>query len=47
MVELFSRVDSGSLVLVQIFMNVACRLLFITAENAELMVVTVLKNSVL
>ena len=31
----------------QIFASTACRLLFIAGENAELMVVTVLKNSVL
>ena len=30
----FSGSDSGSPLLVQIFMNVACRLLFIAGENA-------------
>ena len=39
--------DSGSPPLVQIFMGTACRLLFIIGENAQLMVLTVLKNSVL
>ena len=38
--------NSGSPPLVQIFMGTACRLLFITGENTQLMVVTVLKNSV-
>ena len=33
--------------LVQVFMSAVCRLLFITGENADLVVVTVLKNSVL
>ena len=33
--------------LVQIFMSIACRLLFIAGEKASLMVVTMLKNSVL
>ena len=39
--------DSGSSLLVQLFMSVACRLLFISGRNAVLMVVTVLQNSVL
>ena len=39
--------DSGSSLLVQIVMIAAYRLLFIIGENAQLMVVTVLKNSVL
>jgi len=39
--------DSGFPLLVQGFTNVSYRLLFITGENAELMVVTVLTNSVL
>ena len=39
--------DSGSSPLVQIFMSVACRLLFITSENAFSLVVTMLNNSVL
>ena len=45
----FSKCDSnsGSPPLVQAFMGMACRLLFIADENAELMVVTALKNSVL
>ena len=45
----FSSVDSdsGLLPLMQIFVSVACRLLFIAGENAELMDVTKLKNSVL
>ena len=34
---------SMSLPLVQIFMSTTCRLLFIDGENAQLMVVTVLK----
>ena len=43
----FSSGNGGSPPLVQTFMSTACRLLFITGENAELMVVTLLKNSVL
>ena len=39
--------DSGSPPLLQIFTSPACRLLFIAGENAELMVVAVLKMSVL
>jgi len=39
--------NSGSPLLVQIAMSVACRLLFITGENAQLAAVTVLRNSVL
>ena len=35
--------DCGSLPLVQIFMSMACRFLFIAGENALLMVVTVEK----
>jgi len=37
--------DSGSPPLVQIFTSAACRLLFITGKNAQLTMVTVLKNS--
>jgi len=33
--------------LVPIFMSMACRVLFITAKNAKVMVVMMLKNSVL
>ena len=45
----FSSGDSGSgsPLLVQTFTSAACRFLFITEENMQLMVVTVLKNSVL
>ena len=51
----FSNGDSGSPALVQISavghlhwcMSAACRLLFTAGENAQLMVVTTLKNSVL
>ena len=43
----FSCGDNGSPLLVHIFMSTACRLLFIVGENAELMVVAMLKNSVL
>ena len=39
--------DSGSPPLVQIFMSVGCRLLFFAGENAQLIVVTVLKYSAL
>ena len=39
--------DSRSSLLVQIFTSMARRFLFIAGENAQLMVVTVLKNSVL
>ena len=39
--------NSGSLLLVQIFMSAACRLSFTVGENAQLMVVTILKSSVL
>ena len=39
--------DIGSPLVVQILTSTACRLLFIAGENAELMVVTTLKNSVL
>ena len=39
--------NSGMSPLVQIFMSIACRFLFITGKNAQLVVVTVLKNSVL
>ena len=39
--------DSGSPPQMQIFTNVSCRLLFITGENAQLMVVCMLKNSIL
>ena len=39
--------DSGSPLLVQFFMSKACRLLFIAGENTQLMVLTMLKNSVM
>ena len=39
--------NSWSPLLLQIFMSTACRLLFIAGENAQLMVATMLKNSVL
>jgi len=39
--------DSGSSPMIKTFMTAACRLLFITGKNAQLMVVTVLKNRVL
>ena len=39
--------DSKATPLVQIFSGVAHRLLFIAGKNTELMVVTVLKNSIL
>mgnify|MGYP001853130386 CR=1 FL=1 len=39
--------DSGSPPLVQIFISVARRVLFIVDEKAQLMVVTMLKNSIL
>ena len=39
--------DGGAPLLVQVFMSIKCRLLFITGKNAPLMVVTVLKNSFL
>ena len=42
-----SSSNSGSPSLVQIFASAACRLLFITTENAQLIVVTVLKNKCL
>ena len=38
---------TATVVHVQIFISVACRLLFTAGENAQLMVVTVLKNSAL
>jgi len=38
--------NSGSPLLAQVFMSAACRLLFIDGENAQLTVVTRLKNSV-
>lgn len=38
--------NSISLLLVQIFMNAGCRLLFMAGEHAQVMGVTVLKNSV-
>ena len=40
-------VDSGSPLLVQIFTSVACRFLFVAGKNAQLMVLTMLKTSVL
>ena len=43
----FQQCDSGSATLIQFFVSIVCRLLLITGENAQLMVVTVLKNSVL
>ena len=39
--------DNGSPPMVQIFMSAACRLLFNAGENAQLIVVTVLRKSVL
>lgn len=39
--------DSGSAPLVQIFISVACRVLFIVDEKAQLMMVTMLKISIL
>ena len=39
--------DCGLPPLVQIFLSAICRLLFITGENAQLLVVTGLKSSVL
>ena len=39
--------NSDSPPLVQMFTSVACRLLFNAGENAELVVATVLENSVL
>jgi len=38
--------NSGSPLLVQVLRSMACRLLLIAGENAEIIVVTVLKNSV-
>jgi len=45
----FSSVGSASRspLLVQIFTDMTCKLLFTAGENGELMVVTMLKNSVL
>lgn len=40
----FSNDDSGSPLLVQIFMSMACNLLFITEENTSVMMVTMLKK---
>ena len=40
----FSSGDSGSPLLVQTVMGVACRLLFVADENAQLMVVTMLES---
>ena len=42
----FSSGNSGSPLLMQISMSMACRLLLITGENAQLMVVIMLKNSI-
>ena len=42
-----AAVNSVSLLLVQTFMTMACRIFFITGKNAELMVVTTLENTVL
>ena len=42
----FSSDNSEKLLLVQTFTSEACRLLFIAGENAELMMVAMLKNSV-
>jgi len=39
-----SKDDSGSPLLVQIFMSMACNLLFITEENTSVMMVTMLKK---
>ena len=41
----FSSGDCGSPLLVQIFMSAACRLLLNTGENAQLVFVTMLKES--
>jgi len=43
----FSSDDSGSNLLVQIFLSAACRLLFIADENARLMMVAMLNYRVL
>jgi len=40
----FSRGDSSSPSLVQIFMSMTCMVLFITSENAEVIVASMLKN---
>ena len=42
-----SNSDSRSPQLMQIFLSMACRLLIIVGENAQLMMVIVLKNDVL
>jgi len=41
----FSSGDTGPPPLVQIFMSVACRLLFIASDDAQLMVMIMLKSS--
>jgi len=46
LVILFSNYDSGAPLLVQLLMSEAYRLLFIAAKNAQLMLVTMLENSV-
>lgn len=43
----FNSGNSGSPLLVQIVVSMACRLLFIAGKNAQLMVVAISKNSVL
>ena len=43
----FSSNGSGSSPLVHIVRSTACRLLFMAGENAQLMVMTILKDSVL
>jgi len=45
-VILFSNYDSGAPLLVQLLMSEAYRLLFMAAKNAQLMLVTMLENSV-
>ena len=39
--------DNGACPVVQMFTSASCRLLFITEENTQVMVVTMLRNSVL
>jgi len=42
-----SNSDSVSPLLLQIFMRIACKLLYIAGENAQLMVISMLKKTVL
>jgi len=44
-VTCFSSGDSGASPLMQMFMSVACRLLFAAGENAQLIMATVWTNS--